>query len=168
MKQEYEGLTFKPSVCKTSDIIVRQKESYRFDSADSRKNKYAKFDNLYADACRRQERQNFIYNNCIEAECTFQPDTEKTKYVNYKLASMKSNGTSDVFERLSHRMNNSYDRSKLLMEHSKNLTNDLFDPETGQEYFKPKVGRAPRGRRDYKPGVDLYNQAYQSRERKES
>ena len=26
------------------------------------------------------------------------------------------------------------------------LNNDLCDPETGQEYFKPRVGRAPRGR----------------------
>jgi hypothetical protein len=81
---------------------------------------------------------------------------------------MKSNGSSDVFDRLSHRMNNSYDRSKLMMENSKSLTNDLFDPETGQEYFKPKVGRAPRGRQQYRPGQDLYSEAYRSKERKES
>ena len=24
------------------------------------------------------------------------------------------------------------------------MTNDLYDPETGQELFKPKVGRGPR------------------------
>ena len=52
-------------------------------------------------------------------------------------------------------MNNSYDRSKLLMENSKSLTNDLFDPETGQEFFKPRVGRGPvrgRSRQNYNPG----------------
>ena len=147
MRQETEGLTFQPSVCKQSENIVKQRESYRYDSADSRGgNKYAKFDNLYQDACRRQERQNFIYNNCVEAECTFYPDTEKTKYHNYKLMSMKSDDQSGVFDRLSHRMNDSYDRSKLMMENSKGLTNELCDPETGQEYFKPRVGRGPRGR----------------------
>lgn len=58
-------------------------------------------------------------------------------------------------------MSSSYDRSKLMMENSKGLTNDLFDPETGQEYFKPKIGRGPttRGRRE-DPGADLYAQAY--------
>lgn len=64
-------------------------------------------------------------------------------------------------------MNNSYDRSKLMMQHSKNLTNDLCDPETGQEYFKPKVGRGPRGT-NYKPGKDLYYAAYHSREKKDT
>lgn len=68
----------------------------------------------------------------------------------------QSGNNSGVFERLSHRMNNSYDRSKLMIENSKNLTNELFDPETGQELFKPKIGRAPRGRQYYKPGADLY------------
>lgn len=53
------------------------------------------------------------------------------------------------------------------MQHSKNLTNDLFDPETGQELFKPKVGRGPRGT-NYRPGVDLYEHAYYSREKKDS
>lgn len=43
----------------------------------------------------------------------------------------QSGNNSGVFERLSHRMNNSYDRSKLMIENSKNLTNELFDPETG-------------------------------------
>jgi len=130
MKQETDGLTFQPNVCRHSDRIIKQKEHFRFDSAESR-GRQGKFENLYNDACRRQERQTYIYNNCIEAECTFQPDTEKTKYYNYKVLSMKSEGCSDVFDRLSYRMNNSYDRSKLMMENSKNLTNELFDPETG-------------------------------------
>jgi len=69
-------------------------------------------------------------------------------------------------------MNSSYDRSKLCLENSKNLTNDLFDPETGQEYFKPITGRAPRGRQGYgrqrskNLGEDLYREAFNSRDRK--
>ena len=43
-------------------------------------------------------------------------------------------------------MANSHERSQVLLENSHSLTNDLFDPETGQELFKPIVGRAPRGR----------------------
>jgi len=68
----------------------------------------------------------------VEAECTFQPDVEKTKFYNFKNQSMRSSGTNDVYNRLSHRMNSSYDRSKLLIENSRTLNNDLCDPETGQ------------------------------------
>ena len=31
----------------------------------------------------------------------------------------------------------------MMLAHSKNLTNDLYDPETGQQFFQPQVGRAP-------------------------
>jgi hypothetical protein len=140
-----------------------------------------KFDSLYQDAQRRQERQEVIYDNCIEADCTFQPDTEKTKFYNYKMASISSSkmpgGRAAVFDRLSQgaRMNSSYDRSKLCLDNSKHLTNDLFDPETGQEYFKPRVGRGPVGPKkwerdsaDQKPGANLYREALKSRERKDS
>lgn len=50
--------------------------------AGNSESQYSKFDSLYQDAQRRQERQEFIYSACIESECTFQPDTEKTKYFN--------------------------------------------------------------------------------------
>jgi len=55
-------------------------------------------------------------------------------------------GDSSVFERLSNRYADSHQRSKVLLENSHNLTNDLFDPETGQELFKPNIKRGPRGR----------------------
>lgn len=32
----------------------------------------------------------------------------------------------------------------MMLANSQTLSNDLYDPETGQEFFKPKVGRAPR------------------------
>ena len=38
---------------------------------------------------------------------------------------------SGVFERLSNRMANSQERSRVLLENSHSLTNELFDPETG-------------------------------------
>ena len=64
-------------------------------------------------------------------------------------------------------MNDSQDRSRILIENSKNLNNDLFDPETGQELFKPRVGRAPLHQiRAKDPGMQLYQEALRSREKK--
>jgi hypothetical protein len=68
-----------------------------------------------------------------------------------------------VFERLA----SSQDRSRICIENSNSLSNDLFDPETGQAFFKPKVGRGPRGRsRSKEPGEQLYRDALRARERK--
>lgn len=56
----------------------------------------------------------------------------------------------------------------MCLENSRTLTNDLFDPETGQAFFKPKVGRAPRYKPRLKnPGDQLYNEALKQRERKQ-
>lgn len=56
----------------------------------------------------------------------------------------------------------------MCIENSRSLTNELFDPETGQQLFKPKVGRGPRGRaRSKDTGSSLYRQALLSRERLE-
>jgi hypothetical protein len=85
LRRETEGISFKPQVSKVSTKIVEQKEM-----RNSSKGKYAKFDSLYEDAQRRQERQEYIYSACIESECTFQPDTEKTKFFNSKQASIRS------------------------------------------------------------------------------
>lgn len=63
-------------------------------------------------------------------------------------------------------MTSSKDRSRMCIENSRSLTNELFDPETGQQLFKPKVGRGPRGRaRSKDTGSSLYRQALLSRER---
>jgi hypothetical protein len=66
LKKETQGISFKPQVSKVSAKIVEQKEL-----RNNSKGKYAKFDSLYADAQRRQERQEYIYSACIESECTF-------------------------------------------------------------------------------------------------
>jgi len=47
-------------------------------SQDSRKSNSSKFENLYQDAKRRNERKVNIYGACLAAECTFQPDIEIT------------------------------------------------------------------------------------------
>lgn len=41
------------------------------------------------------------------------------------------------------KLNTSRERSQMMMANSKTLSNDLYDPETGQALFQPKVGRAP-------------------------
>lgn len=81
--KEVEGLNFHPTVCKTSSDIVRQKRS-NSNPVLLAGGSNSKFESLYQDACRRQERQNIIYSNCVEAECTFQPDIDKTRYYNFK------------------------------------------------------------------------------------
>lgn len=40
-----------------------------------------KYESLYQDAVRRNERQMNIYSACVDAECTFQPDRSRTKYM---------------------------------------------------------------------------------------
>lgn len=78
-----------------------------------------------------------------------------------------SSGAKHVFQRLSHRMNSSQDRKRMYMENSRSLNNELFDPETGQTLFKPKVGRGPRGRsRSKDANEQLYRQGQLSRDRR--
>lgn len=44
-----------------------------------------------------------------------------------------------------------------MLANSQTLTNDLYDPETGQEFFKPKVGRAPR--QQLRPSTNMTHEA---------
>ena len=92
-----------------------------------------KFVNLYEDAQRRKERQDKIYSACMESECTFQPDTNQTKYYYQKLE-IKDPGYQQ-------KRSSSRDRSQ---KRNATFNNDLFDPESGQPFFKPKVGRGPK------------------------
>lgn len=91
---------------------------------------------------RRNERQVNIYAACLDAECTFKPDIDSNKIGKRRFSS----GSRDpkVFERLSQGLNSSRERSQIMMAHSQTLSNDLYDPETGQEFFKPKIGRGPK------------------------
>jgi len=52
LREQTEGLSFKPQVSKVSEKIVQQKQAAQSYS----QTKFAKFDSLYQDAQRRQER----------------------------------------------------------------------------------------------------------------
>lgn len=79
-----------------------------------------------------------MYSACVESECTFQPDTEATKYRNSRMLMVAENrdpnrtGGSMGFRSRSHKKPDN------------SLTNELFDPDSGQPYFKPLVGRGPK------------------------
>ena len=84
-------------------------------------------------------RQKQIYNKMVDKECTFTPNLENTKKWNDTHSEKNK-----LFEKLS--CSSSRERSQLMLANSQTLTNDLYDPETGQELFQPKVGRGPRDR----------------------
>eukprot|EP00354_Favella_ehrenbergii_P006196 CAMPEP_0170455192 /NCGR_PEP_ID=MMETSP0123-20130129/3223_1 /TAXON_ID=182087 /ORGANISM="Favella ehrenbergii, Strain Fehren 1" /LENGTH=123 /DNA_ID=CAMNT_0010718217 /DNA_START=2437 /DNA_END=2808 /DNA_ORIENTATION=- len=100
-----------------------------------------KFDSLYQDAVRRNERQMNIYSACVDSECTFQPDRSRTKYTKRRVSfdeEQPNQSRSAFFDRLSQGgLNTSRERSQMMMANSKTLSNDLYDPETGQALFKP-------------------------------
>ena len=62
----------------------------------------------------------------------------------------------------------------MLLANSQTLTNDLYDPETGQELFKPKVGRGPKqasrpqvARTSESAGQHLYKESRAEQARKQ-
>jgi hypothetical protein len=60
----------------------------------------SKCKDLYQDAKRRYERKTNIYSNCIDAECTFKPDTAATRSQTRRMSAKRSEKMS-VFEKLS-------------------------------------------------------------------
>jgi len=74
---------------------------------------------------KRIERHDKIYSMCIDSECTFKPDTAKTRY---KYKHSKS------------RYRKSFVSEKPLIE---KYNSENFDQTTGQPFFRPKVGRSP-------------------------
>lgn len=72
--------------------------------SQSQKRSNSKFESLYQDAKRRNERKLNIYSACLESECTFQPDLalSKPRFSNsdgYKPGARADR--SELFERLS-------------------------------------------------------------------
>ena len=49
----------------------------------------------------------------------------------------------------------------MCMANSQTLTNELYDPDTGQEFFKPKIGRGPRSQQRPRTG-DTHHMLYQA------
>lgn len=106
-----------------------------------------------------------IYSACLDAECTFQPDREKTKFSKRRFSSDEQKSRQDrsaIFDRLSQgNLNSSRERSQMMLANSNTLTNELYDPETGQQLFKPKVGRAPQLTR-LAPGEAAHDALYKA------
>lgn len=112
-------------------------------SNDSRAS--GKFDALYQDAKRRNERKVNIYSACLSSECTFQPDIEKTKFSYARMSRSKRGSRSNSLPRSRSRTemiiegmsntgkttNSREQRSQLMLANSQTLSNDLYDPETG-------------------------------------
>ncbi|CDW91726.1 UNKNOWN [Stylonychia lemnae] len=139
--QEQSECLFRPMITKKSAKLLS--ERYNNNGESLTRNGHGskdKFSNLYEDARRRKERQDKIYSACVESECTFQPDTQVTKYYYQRMESKDPNKTGmSNFDRA-----NSRDNSMRKNKNNTTLNNDLFDPESGQPFFKPKVGRGPR------------------------
>lgn len=117
--EELNECKFQPNIAKKSEAMVRNRsqlfEQASGRSADSKKGSQ-KFESLYQDAMRRNERQLNIYAACIDAECTFQPELENNKINRRRFSS----GSRDkrVFERLSQGLNSSRERSQMMMANS--------------------------------------------------
>ncbi len=107
---------------------------------DAYGNKIDKFSNLYEDALRKQDRQDKIYSACLETECTFQPDLSRTRYSSQGRA---EDTNSTVFNRLA---NTKSRENSLQRIEAQKAQEEMFDNNTGQPLFHPRVGRAPRGR----------------------
>ncbi|TNV74359.1 hypothetical protein FGO68_gene10317 [Halteria grandinella] len=146
-----------------------------------------KFSSLYYDALRRKERQEKVYARCMAPDFTFQPDTRISKYYYQRLEARDpayqhktlalppqtpnhghANRTNSV-PHSRHKRNLSADgryhekeRLHRSLKKSSTLSNDLFDPETHQWNFHPKVGRGPRNQhRPEKGGLATAQMLYE-------
>ncbi len=73
----------------------------RNSSKNSDRGSKSKFESLYEDAKRRNERQLNIYSACIDSECTFKPDLlTKKRFSNSDGRGARAD-RSELFERLS-------------------------------------------------------------------
>ena len=132
-EQELDELDFRPQILRKSEEIVRRREAHSNDSRASNDSKGKnKFESLYLDAKKRNERKLNIYSACLEAECTFKPELIGYRHFNNS-EGRKTNRVdrNELFERLSQGLSSSRERSQLLLANSQTLTNDLYDPETG-------------------------------------
>eukprot|EP00347_Sterkiella_histriomuscorum_P010260 403376977 len=159
--QEQAECKFRPMITKKSAQLL----SDRYHPNGEVDRSSDKFSNLYEDAKRRKERQDKIYSACVESECTFQPDTQATKFYYNKVENRDPNRTAlSGYSR-----GVSRDRSNKKQE---NKDSDLFDQDSGQPFFKPKVGRGPRNQlrpnaRDQPEaiGLHLYDQSKVQRDK---
>lgn len=169
--------SFKPKINKNSEKMIMERSrqfleesaamyatpdesSQQMDSSYmTAQNKLDKFMLLYDDAIKRKQRKDQIYSKCLDSECTFTPDIAKGQLYDSRISE-----NVDFVERLT-RANKNRDRSRI-----KYIQEEKYDPETGQPYFHPKIGRPPLAKREpnQMPVTDkLYYDGIKRKEQKE-
>ncbi|CAI2360937.1 unnamed protein product [Moneuplotes crassus] len=133
--QKQMEFSYHPNINENSKKIIEERTTFLIDNCDHEiaKNYSLNPDQchlLYEDAMKRVDRHNNVYSQCLDSECTFRPDIQRTRSNNITSRYDKGNSSKRDLQKL---QNESYRRN--------------YDPETGQPYFVPKVGRPPRDRR---------------------
>jgi len=143
--QELEECTFKPEINIISQKIDNEKARMAMNG------EYDRNIRLYEEAKIRTEIHK-SQSRILASECTFKPQTNN--YMGSPLANTTFEQRSKKFEDRLERIN--YVRQM-------KQENEVFDPQTGEPLFQPKVGRAPKvGRNNggLPIGDYLYNQQY--------
>ncbi|CAG9332953.1 unnamed protein product [Blepharisma stoltei] len=143
LSREQEFCTFNPELNQMTEKILRKR--YKPLSRN-------KFSELYEEAKEREWRQQEIARSFYEAEFPFQPSV--------KLNSQRTD-PNELIDRL-------VNSRKEIEEHIRKervKRNELCDPSTGQEFFRPITGRAPSTRHKELPIWDhLYSQSKSNRD----
>ena len=131
--------SFQPNINENSRKIVDQRNQFFNDFNEYENYSYpgnngnAQFHHLYMDAMKRVDRHNNIYSKWIDSEWTFQPDIGKTRL----------RGIHPRYDQI----NDISNKSMMEKLRNENIRRN-FDPETGQPFFVPKVGRSPKDRKN--------------------
>jgi len=125
-QDEVKDCNFRPQIDRNSKQMVNMSRAFRSHSVD-------KFTDLYEDAKRRQERKENLYSNCLEQECTFEPDISVTRIHGRRHSEQRPSNRNQIFNRLYHERSlySSRERTKMCLDNSISLSKDLRDPETG-------------------------------------
>lgn len=121
LAEQQTECTFTPKVNPLSQAIVRSKSTHR-----------NAFSNLYTEAQERQLRLQEAKDNVTRSQCTFKPAINPS--------SKSVSRDQSIVERLA----NSRLTIETNLQKIREKQSSLVDPQTGQEFFKPKVGRPPK------------------------
>lgn len=144
LAEQQSECTFVPRVNRASEGMVSRNSAQK-----------NAFMNLFAEAKERQQRLQEAKDSITKAECPFKPSINSSK------GSRSVSRDQDVVDRLVN--SNVMKESNLQRIRDKQAA--LVDPHTGQEFFKPKIGRAPRqGRNSENLPIGVYLHSHCSRE----
>lgn len=143
LTREQEMCTFSPQINEMTGKILEKR--YKSNSVN-------KFNELYQDAKDRQWRQEEVTKSFYESEFPFQPSL--------KLNYMKSDPTE-----LIDRLVNSRKEVEEHIQRERFRKNELSDPTTGRDYFRPQIGRPPSTRRR---DIPVWDHLYLHKNTKES